>query len=99
MRPTYAGRMTATTQNRTGSAGLESADTDGSAHSGGSRLRIWIDGRVVDTPDEARVSALDHGLVVGDGVFEALKVTAAGPFAVWQFAQPRPPFEAFWRRG
>ena len=24
----------------------------------------------------------DHGLVVGDGVFEALKVTAAGPFAV-----------------
>ncbi|GAA3630347.1 aminotransferase class IV [Microlunatus ginsengisoli] len=74
--------MTATTQNRTGSAGLESADTDGSAHSGGSRLRIWIDGRVVDTPDEARVSALDHGLVVGDGVFEALKVTAAGPFAV-----------------
>ena len=24
----------------------------------------------------------DHGLVVGDGVFEALKVTPAGPFAV-----------------
>jgi branched-chain amino acid aminotransferase len=28
------------------------------------------------------VAVTDHGLVVGDGVFEALKVTPAGPFAV-----------------
>ena len=28
------------------------------------------------------MSVVDHGLVVGDGAFEALKVTAAGPFAV-----------------
>lgn len=42
---------------------------------------IWIDGRIV-AEDEATVSVLDHGLIVGDGVFEALKVTAEGPFAV-----------------
>ena len=46
------------------------------------QLRIWIDGSVVSDPARATVSAIDHGLVVGDGVFEALKVTAAGPFAV-----------------
>jgi branched-chain amino acid aminotransferase len=33
-------------------------------------------------PSDARVAAIDHGLIVGDGVFEALKVSAAGPFAV-----------------
>jgi branched-chain amino acid aminotransferase len=45
-------------------------------------LRVWAHGRLFDDPDEARVAVTDHGLVVGDGVFEALKVTAAGPFAV-----------------
>jgi branched-chain amino acid aminotransferase len=45
-------------------------------------LRIWIGGAMITDPAEAVVSALDHGLVVGDGAFEALKVTAAGPFAV-----------------
>lgn len=32
--------------------------------------------------DAATLSIRDHGLTVGDGVFETLKVTAAGPFAV-----------------
>jgi len=41
-----------------------------------------VGGRLFEDPDEARVAVTDHGLVVGDGVFEALKVTAAGPFAV-----------------
>jgi len=45
-------------------------------------LRIWVDGKIFEDPDEARVPVTDHGLVVGDGVFEALKVTPAGPFAV-----------------
>lgn len=45
-------------------------------------LRVWANGRLYDDPDEARVAVTDHGLVVGDGVFEALKVTAAGPFAL-----------------
>ncbi len=43
---------------------------------------IWANGRLFQDPDEATVSVRDHGLVVGDGVFEALKVTKAGPFAV-----------------
>ena len=33
-------------------------------------------------PDEARVSVMDHGFTVGDGVFETLKVTPRGAFAV-----------------
>lgn len=52
------------------------------AQSAASALRIWIDGVLCADPAEARVSAIDHGLVVGDGVFEALKVTPAGAFAV-----------------
>lgn len=51
------------------------------AQTAASALRIWIDGQLYDDPEQARVSAVDHGLVVGDGVFEALKVTPAGAFA------------------
>lgn len=47
-----------------------------------SHLVVWIDGQRQDDPATAQVSVLDHGLVVGDGVFEALKVTSAGAFAV-----------------
>ena len=43
---------------------------------------VWIDGSLHTDPRDAKVSATDHGLVVGDGVFEALKVTPTGPFAV-----------------
>lgn len=43
---------------------------------------VWIDGRLYADAREATVGATDHGLVVGDGVFEALKVTPEGPFAV-----------------
>jgi branched-chain amino acid aminotransferase len=32
--------------------------------------------------DEARISIFDHGLVVGDGVFETIKVTRGVPFAL-----------------
>ena len=44
-------------------------------------LVVWVDGRLGD-PSTATVSALDHGMTVGDGVFETCKVTAAGPFAL-----------------
>ena len=37
------------------------------------QLRIWLDGRVYDNPQQATVAGTDHGLVVGDGVFETLK--------------------------
>jgi branched-chain amino acid aminotransferase len=40
----------------------------------------WLDGELVPLAD-ARVSVLDHGLVVGDGVFETLRVYRGEPFA------------------
>lgn len=42
---------------------------------------VWLDGRLVD-PGEARVGAFDHGLTVGDGVFETLRVYRRRPFAL-----------------
>jgi branched-chain amino acid aminotransferase len=46
------------------------------------QLRIWLNGRLYDDPHQASVAGTDHGLVVGDGVFETLKVTERGAFAV-----------------
>ena len=45
-------------------------------------MRAWVDGRVLGSPDEPAVSVLDHGLVVGDGVFETVAVDAGEPFAL-----------------
>jgi branched-chain amino acid aminotransferase len=44
-------------------------------------MKAWLDGAVVDL-DAARVSVLDHGLTVGDGVFETAKVVDGVPFAL-----------------
>lgn len=41
---------------------------------------IWLNGGLVDA-SEARISPLDRGLVVGDGVFETLRVYGGVPFA------------------
>lgn len=46
------------------------------------QLRIWLNGRLYDDPQQATVAGSDHGLIVGDGVFETLKVTERGAFAV-----------------
>jgi branched-chain amino acid aminotransferase len=44
-------------------------------------VAVWINGDLL--PDnEAKISIFDHGLVVGDGVFETIKVTAGQPFAL-----------------
>lgn len=51
-----------------------------------SDIRVWIDGRVVD-PDERAVSAIDHGLTVGDGVFETAKVVGNEVFALTRHAE------------
>ena len=52
---------------------------------GWATMRTWVGtrdgGRIVD-PDDARISVLDHGFTVADGVFETLKVTPEGAFAV-----------------
>jgi branched-chain amino acid aminotransferase len=48
-------------------------------------MRLWVgdrDGGELRAGDDARVSVLDHGFTVADGVFETLKVTPAGPFAL-----------------
>jgi branched-chain amino acid aminotransferase len=42
---------------------------------------LWVNGSLVD-PDAPSISALDHGLTVGDGVFETLKVVDGQPFAL-----------------
>jgi branched-chain amino acid aminotransferase len=46
------------------------------------QLRIWLNGRLYHDPQQATVAGMDHGLIVGDGVFETLKVTERGAFAV-----------------
>lgn len=44
-------------------------------------MKIWLDGGLRDT-ESARVSVLDHGLTVGDGVFETVKAADGRPFAL-----------------
>lgn len=42
---------------------------------------VWLNGRVLD-PAEATVPVFDHGLTVGDGVFETLRTERGVPFAM-----------------
>src|SRR5215213_1334622 len=44
-------------------------------------VKVWVNGALYDNRGDATISATDHGVLVGNGVFEALKVTDAGPFA------------------
>ncbi|AEW97648.1 MULTISPECIES: aminotransferase class IV [Streptomycetaceae] len=44
-------------------------------------MKIWIDG-ALRAAAEATVSVLDHGLTVGDGVFETVKTVAGTAFAL-----------------
>ncbi|MGX1882074.1 aminotransferase class IV [Streptomyces sp. NPDC055287] len=44
-------------------------------------MKLWVDGRLQDAAT-ARVSVLDHGLTVGDGIFETVKATAGRTFAL-----------------
>ncbi|MBT2472289.1 aminodeoxychorismate lyase [Streptomyces sp. ISL-66] len=44
-------------------------------------MTIWLDGALRDA-DDARVSVFDHGLTVGDGVFETLKAEHGRTFAL-----------------
>jgi branched-chain amino acid aminotransferase len=44
-------------------------------------IRVWVDGVLVDA-DAPAVSAVDHGVTVGDGAFETAKVDHGEPFAV-----------------
>lgn len=44
-------------------------------------MKVWIDGLVCDEHD-ARISPFDHGLLVGNGVFETVKSYGGKPFAM-----------------
>jgi branched-chain amino acid aminotransferase len=49
-------------------------------------VKVWVDGELQDAGD-ARVGIFDHGLTVGDGVFEAVKITGGVPFALSRHLQ------------
>ena len=42
---------------------------------------VWLDGAILDAA-EAKISVFDHGLTVGDGVFETIKLIGGRPFAL-----------------
>ncbi|GGT44927.1 aminotransferase class IV [Streptomyces purpureus] len=44
-------------------------------------MKLWVNGGLHDA-DAARVSVLDHGLTVGDGVFETVKAVRGETFAL-----------------
>lgn len=45
-------------------------------------MRVWFNGSLLDDPGTAVIGIDDHGLTVGDGVFETLKVLDGVPFAL-----------------
>ncbi|WP_436699916.1 aminotransferase class IV [Nocardioides sp. BYT-33-1] len=45
-------------------------------------MRVWINGQVLSDPTAPAVPVTDHGLTVGDAVFEAVKVVQGQPFAL-----------------
>jgi branched-chain amino acid aminotransferase len=45
-------------------------------------MRTWVNDDLLTDPDAPAVAARDHGVTVGDGVFEVLKVVDGRPFAV-----------------
>src|SRR3954451_21515469 len=45
-------------------------------------MRTWVNGRLLSDPEAPVVGASDHGLTVGDGVFEVLKVVDGRTFAL-----------------
>jgi branched-chain amino acid aminotransferase len=49
-------------------------------------VTVWINGELLPD-DDAQVSVFDHGLVVGDGVFETIKIAAGVPFAMTRHLQ------------
>lgn len=44
-------------------------------------MKVWVNGALYD-PEQARVSVFDHGILVGDGVFETVKAVRGEAFAL-----------------
>lgn len=49
-------------------------------------MQVWVNNGLVDASD-AQLSVFDHGLTVGDGVFETIKVTEGVTFALTRHLQ------------
>ena len=45
-------------------------------------MRAWVNGTILDDPRAPAITVGDHGLTVGDGVFESVKVLDGRPFAL-----------------
>ncbi len=45
-------------------------------------MRAWVNGELLPDPTAPAVAVTDHGLTVGDAVFEAIKVVDGRPFAL-----------------
>jgi branched-chain amino acid aminotransferase len=45
-------------------------------------MRVWANGTILDEATEPVLSVFDHGLTVGDGVFETVKTVDGRPFAL-----------------
>lgn len=45
-------------------------------------MKAWLNGELLESPLDPAVSVIDHGLVVGDGVFETVAVVDELPFAL-----------------
>ena len=54
------------------------------SHPGG--VRAWVNGELVD-PAAPSIAAVDHGITVGDGVFETCKIVDGVPFALRRHAR------------
>ncbi len=50
-------------------------------------MRVWFNGSLLDQPEAPVIRVDDHGLTVGDGVFEAVKVVDGQPFALTRHLQ------------
>jgi branched-chain amino acid aminotransferase len=46
------------------------------------RMHAWVNGQLLIDPQSPAITVSDHGLTVGDGVFEAIKVVDGRPFAL-----------------
>src|SRR3954449_7448343 len=45
-------------------------------------MRVGVNGRLLEDPQDPAIPVSDHGFTVGDGVFEAVKVVRGQPFAL-----------------
>ncbi len=45
-------------------------------------MRAWMNGELLSDPTAPAVAVVDHGMTVGDGVFESIKVVDGQPFAL-----------------